>query len=445
MKLLQVCLNKLEDIQLAFVILRLYESDLEASYPPRFCQLLREECLGYDPSISSYDPDRMSPDPFVRSMAYWILKDYTASLSTLLEGDLAKRGQDTAVDIYASGPTSVFNFYNYLRTHPLIVRQHLATSAAATEASQKVLLSGFSHSGAAAVANDKNVTYIDRITPVERRLYFTTAHAHFVAGCPALALEVLIKLPASVVQETDGSQHSSSLSSPKVTTDSKLIRTGTLEHDDSTSSGFDWSRPAAASSQAGDLFDLSHSSTRFEEEKLELDWHSDKEDDDEQELKLPTTELLSQKASDADQRHDEYRVKTGGPSDGIGDIMAHQLKFIACMKIMVDELSTLATGFEVDGGQLRYQLYTWLEKEVEVLKRLSSYMMESDVHRDASHSKTSYFDFYCTINFCIVANSKLLYSQFVLGGGCGKPKVCSHSLFINPNCPKIGHACNPQF
>jgi len=74
--------------------------------------------------------------------------------------------------------------------------------------------------------------------------------------------------------------------------------------------------------------------------------------------------------------------------------MAHQLKFIACIKIMVDELSTLATGFEVDGGQLRYQLYIWLEKEVEVLKRLSSYMMGSDPHKDASHGKIS------GVNFC---------------------------------------------
>jgi len=369
------------------VILRLYESDLEASYPPRFCQLLREECLGHDPSTSSYDPDRMSPDPFVRSMAYWILKDYTSSLSTLLEGGLAKRGQDTAVDIYASGPTSVFNFYNYLRTHPLIVRQHLATSAAATEAGQKVLLSGFSYSGAAVAADDKNVTYVDRITPVERRLYFTTAHAHFVAGCPALALEVLTKLPAFVVQGTDGSRRSSSASSQKMSTDSKLIRTGTLEHDDSTTSGFDWSHPAAASSQAADVFDWSQPATRFEEEKLELDWQSDK-DEDEPELKMPASEPSSQKVASI-----EYRAKNNMPSDGIGDIMAHQLKFIACIKIMVDELSTLATGFEVDGGQLRYQLYIWLEKEVEVLKRLSSYVMECDVRGNASHSKMSCFNF----------------------------------------------------
>jgi len=376
-------------MQLAFVILRLYESDLEASYPPRFCQLLREECLGYDQSTCSYDPDRMSPDPFVRSMAYWILKDYTSSLSTLLEGDLAKGGQDTAVDIYASGPTSVFNFYNYLRTHPLIVRQHLATSAAATEASQKVLLSGFSHSGAAVAADDKNVTYIDRITPVERRLYFTTAHAHFVAGCPALALEVLTKLPTFVVRETNGSQRSSSVSSPKMPTDSKLIRTGTLDHDDSTASGFDRNRPAAASFQAADMFDWSQPATQFEEDKLELDWQSDKdEDEDDLEVTSPaTTQPSAEKAAAVDARRDEYRVKSGQASDGIGDIMAHQLKFIACIKIMVDELSTLATGFEVDGGQLRYQLYVWLEKEVEVLKRLSSYVMDSDAHGDASHCK----------------------------------------------------------
>ena len=53
--------------------------------------------------------------------------------------------------------------------------------------------------------------------------------------------------------------------------------------------------------------------------------------------------------------------------------MAQQFKFIACLKIMMEELSTLATGFEVDGGLLRYQLYVWLEREVEALKQLTSY------------------------------------------------------------------------
>ena len=59
--------------------------------------------------------------------------------------------------------------------------------------------------------------------------------------------------------------------------------------------------------------------------------------------------------------------------DSCLDIMAQQLKFIGCLKIMMEELSTLATGFEVDGGLLRYQLYIWLEREVEALKQLCNY------------------------------------------------------------------------
>jgi len=60
------------------------------------------------------------------------------------------------------------------------------------------------------------------------------------------------------------------------------------------------------------------------------------------------------------------------------DIMAQQLKFVACLKILMEELSTLATGFEVDGGQLRYQLYMWLEREVEALKQLCNYCSQAE-------------------------------------------------------------------
>ncbi|CAH1397580.1 unnamed protein product [Nezara viridula] len=60
------------------------------------------------------------------------------------------------------------------------------------------------------------------------------------------------------------------------------------------------------------------------------------------------------------------------------DIMAQQLKFVACLKILMEELSTLATGYEVDGGQLRYQLYLWLEREVEALRQLCNYSPASD-------------------------------------------------------------------
>lgn len=60
------------------------------------------------------------------------------------------------------------------------------------------------------------------------------------------------------------------------------------------------------------------------------------------------------------------------------DIMAQQLKFIACLKIIMEELSTLASGYEVDGGHLRAQLYYWLEKEVDVLRQLCDYNVSLD-------------------------------------------------------------------
>jgi len=86
-------------------------------------------------------------------MAHWILKDYSGALGTLLEtdiGDERMTNKDPKVigfsggglENYSTNP-SVFNFYNYLRTHPLLVRQHLATTAA--DNAQTVLLSGFSY------------------------------------------------------------------------------------------------------------------------------------------------------------------------------------------------------------------------------------------------------------------------------------------------------------
>ena len=368
-----MCLNNLDDFQLALVILRLYESDLEDSLPSSFKRLLQVECLGYDPTSNTFDSDRSSSDPFIRSMAYWILKDYSSALETLLDTDqlAARRTSPDSADCYATGPTSVFNFYNYLRTHPLIVRQHIAVSAAAADAGQKVLLPGFSYAAgvsaavAAPVAGDKNVTYVDRITPIERRLYFMTAHAHFVAGCPALALEVLTKLPAHVADDSDSRRDSlsSSVKSLVETQASKtLISTGT----------FDSSTTADAFGSNVDAMDWSQPAFKFEEETLDLGLESSEDEEDEKPAEaVKATENHNRK-------EDTVHTKTDSGSSGIGDIMAHQLKFIACIKIMVDELSTLATGFEVDGGQLRYQLYVWLEKEVAVLKRLCNYGMERD-------------------------------------------------------------------
>ncbi|ELU10253.1 hypothetical protein CAPTEDRAFT_201231 [Capitella teleta] len=365
---IEVCIHKLDDFQLAMVIAQLYESD-EPS-PGQMHRLLYEECLGCDASGQKYSPGMAHPDPFVRSMAYWRLKDYSAALGTLLEVGLGgTRGAEQRPeggDFAASDP-SVFNFYNYLRTHPLLVRQHLAMTAA--DKAQTVLLSGFSHGVGGASSEENNVTYVDCITPVERRLYFQTAHAHFKSGCPALALEVLNKLPEVIDTENDITKSKSADSfASKANIQSGILENGPshdfdwqqsskgLSNGNETASAFDWDQPIAGQN--------------FEEEKLELSFDLEIEDDTD--TKSDSEVEVKEKLTKAEEEVEEEGVRSK-QDGGVGDIMAQQLKFVACLKIMMEELSTLATGFEVDGGQLRFQLYVWLEKEVQVLKSICNY------------------------------------------------------------------------
>lgn len=74
------------------------------------------------------DLTKAHPDPFLRSMALWTLKEYQNSLSTLLIGNAGTQHQahdDETRETKEADP-NVFNFYVYLRTHPLLVRQHIA-------------------------------------------------------------------------------------------------------------------------------------------------------------------------------------------------------------------------------------------------------------------------------------------------------------------------------
>ncbi|CRK90097.1 CLUMA_CG003815, isoform A [Clunio marinus] len=414
---LEVCLTKLEDLQLAMIITRLYEGEHDNS-PPSYKKLIYEEILGCDKNGENQDIERAHPDPFLRSMALWILKDYSGSLGTLLQNEVgllhkAYDDEDPSL-LHASthsGKTAnpnVFNFYVYLRTHPLLIRQHIATTALEKKRTQ-VVLSGFSFGGvggmtraesisaamgqngkikSSTMATDKQLHLEDSITPLERQLYFTTAHGHFKAGCPALALEVLSKLPTKVI-ETDG--HESDIDNlSNATTDNKkdtnmnLIETGTFDWSqptsttaaiNNTSSSFDWSAPVSQSVDDG-----------FKIVWDDADEEEDDDDDDGGGLGMKIDKNIEEKENE--KGNQDNTKATVNPSDnnnlsdsqvGQLDIMAQQLKFIACLKILMEELSTLATGFEVDGGQLRYQLYVWLEREVEALKQLCNYITSDNV------------------------------------------------------------------
>nr|CAI5817941.1 unnamed protein product [Callosobruchus analis] len=352
----EICLNRLQDIQLAIIIVRLYKGDGE-----ELMQLLYREILGRDENGENQDISKAHPDPFLRSMALWYLKEYQASLDTLLMGNVGSlhpAHDDEARETKETDP-NVFNFYVYLRTHPLLVRQHLANFG-----KKKLWL-----------PSGKQIVIEEWITPLERQLYFATAHGHFRAGCPALALEVLSKLPYVVADKPK----QTSVESKKDKEEEKTeISTGIITWDTApqASTDVDWSAPATDLTVKTDDFKIQWS----DEEKDE-----DSDSDGGISMKIgkkdePTEQELEEIEEEEEMQHQI-------------DIMAQQLKFIACLKILMEELSTLATGFEVDGGQLRYQLYIWLEKEVEALRELCNYTtsetMENSVLEPTAELETS--------------------------------------------------------
>ncbi|XP_070155556.1 dmX-like protein 2 isoform X4 [Polyergus mexicanus] len=375
---IDVCLNKLNDIQLAMVIARLYENDTSS---PNMKRLLYEEILGCDKDGLNQDMSRVHPDPFLRSMALWLLKDYSGSLNTLLLTNVGHmHSQYNDESDKPEGTTAnpnVFNFYVYLRTHPLLIRQYIASTAQDNKKGHSVVISGFSYGTETKSQPDKQLMLEDTITPLERQLYFTTAHAHFKAGCPALALEVLSKLPNKVM-ETNGEDSPSLLNSPsKSRAQDTQIDTGIINWGNESNGVNNNKETAASLDWNTSSFDWSHSTRRAQEDKLELNWDDDDDAGEGEDVDSPPISMKLDKKEPENAYNSE--IDNNGPkSAGQLDIMAQQLKFVACLKILMEELSTLATGFEVDGGQLRYQLYVWLEREVDALRQLCSYSTNAD-------------------------------------------------------------------
>ncbi|XP_028298160.1 dmX-like protein 2 isoform X3 [Gouania willdenowi] len=367
---IEVLLEKMEDLQLAMIVARLYEADFENSST---CQgLLYEKVLGCNRDGGGYHSSKLHPDPFLRSIAYWIIKDYTRALDTLLER-IPKEDDDNPDVMVKSCNPVVFSFYNYLRTHPLIIRRHFANAEGT--------------SAAAGLSAEKSCA--DEINLIERKLFFTTANAHFKVGCPVLALEVLSKIPK--VSKKSGSSPLSKASSKINLNSNKPLENG-------TQGSLDWNSPAVSSpawggnDSAGGL-DWSKPVVKVEDDELNLDWGDDTVDDEDEDdvgitMKKPYDETKAGKGS-----HNSgsklQRADSQGESEV--DVIAEQLKFRACLKILMTELRTLATGFEVDGGKLRFQLYSWLEKEIAAMHKICNYRVEgkeesSEVERRAERT-----------------------------------------------------------
>ena len=140
----EVCIDKLQDFQLALLITRLQEGDRGVHY-----QRLLRCIVSAGTSDESREIPELRQNAYYRSMAYWQMDEYTNAIDTLLH----------VQPQCASAP--ICNFYFYLKAHPLICR-HRRQSA------------GF-------------------LTQDEVRLVFSTASHYLDRGSPLLAMLILLK------------------------------------------------------------------------------------------------------------------------------------------------------------------------------------------------------------------------------------------------------------
>jgi len=363
----EVCIRNLKDIQLALIVIRLFETDIDLM-SVLLKKVLCVEMLGYSVTTNGqqteslqdknhvnfgllsdmHDPKRVSNDPFLRSMSYWIIKDYKQALNTLYEIDFDYLSHNKISDHLTFGPyfssndnnnklqgsivSDVFNFYTFIKNHPLVLRHQMIEDGT---------INSFESTTTTSI---KSKLISTTVTPFERRLHFFTAYFHLINGCPLLTLDVLSKLPKYINNQKDLSFNSlKSNEQTLVDADQTDNKNKPIEK----ASDFDWSSN----------FD----SNRFasnDDDELELDLkYSDDDDDDDKEDKDKSVLTLENKTITEKEENIESKTdittENNNNANREVDMFAQQMKFISCLKILIEEMATLATGFEVIGGQLR--------------------------------------------------------------------------------------------
>lgn len=261
---------------------------------------------------------------------------------------------------------------------------------------------GSSESPATKVCLSMENGLADKINLSERRLFFTTAHAHLKAGCPMLALEVLSKMPKVVKKSKPLLRTSSLADTSKVSTPVSPLH----EEKKDSACDFDWSI-----SMVNGLSDFSstkqtHSVSSLDwsqpsiiiDEPLELKWDSETDEESEasglsiKHVKPSQSTESNEQLMTGESYSDSCSIDENDFLSPTEDVIAAQLKFRACLKILTGELRTLSTGYEVDGGKLRYQLYSWLERAVVALQKICKYCVNVDDLSSVGAVEYSYDD-----------------------------------------------------
>ncbi|XP_019849574.1 PREDICTED: dmX-like protein 2 isoform X3 [Amphimedon queenslandica] len=366
---IDVCVNRLHDIKLAIMIARLYEGENGSCYH----RLLKEHILG-ETTPDTNTSVEMSPDPFLRSIAYWLLQDFSSSLETLLTNTSSQTRLEPAI----------FNFYFYLRSHPLLLRSRYPLSNT----------SGTQTTSKSSLRKKPSLTGVgdDPLTAAERNLVFSTAYHHLSNGSPLLSLIVLNKLPkgsdlglhdnkARFAKSDTGSLTPTGGTSAVL--DESVFSSTTIGHNVSIASGllggegggagddevdwsqpvslqkkaeedddFDWSRPVASqTAPADDDFDWSKPVSAQAEEEEEFDWSKPAMSQHRFSL-LDDIELTKEfKAEEIKEEEEEEEEEEGVAGGGASNViscqglfilsLAEQLQYNALLSILTEELKTI--------------------------------------------------------------------------------------------------------
>jgi len=328
----EVCVSRLHDLQLAFVIIRLYEGD----GGPTYNRLLKENVLGIP--VESKGSLVADSNPFLRSIAYWLTQQYSESLETLLA--------TTDNCIEDNNFATIFNFYIFLRSHPLLLRRKFGYDGDKLSTKRRKCISS--------VGSEK-------WTSLERRLLFNTAISYLQRGSPLVALDVLSKLPdESLLLGNDLMPETIEHAEPNMTT---LIEKGTISSPrpkETTTDDIDWGQPISTQLVDDDL-DWSKPVTS---QLQDNDWSQPGHDG--------LDHLLSEEPSPpTDIKIELIQNNT------CTDVVTHfrQLKFDACLTILTANLLSLQSA-SVDN--LRSTLNEWLSKELQATKMICWRCTESD-------------------------------------------------------------------
>ena len=342
----EVCISRLHDPQLALVIVRLFEGD----GGPTYNRFLKEHVLG----IQCESKAELVPhsDPFLRSIAYWLIQEYSQSLETLL---VTRTNCEEDCDLDA-----VFNFYFFLRSHPLLLRRKFADG-------DGVALKNEARKYISSVGSEK-------LTSFERRLLFHTAIYYLQHGCPLIALDVLTKLPDENLLLGDDLTSEGIEQTKPVVTDTKQERTIFTPEPKDTEEDIDWGQPVAKQVIEDDIdwgkpvsmqdnFDWSQPIS-FQVPRI-----SDSMSPDQSLAK-------SEEPIPSPQPVNTTETSTSAGNSAYSDIIAffRRLKFDTCLTILTNSLLTLCSC----STTLKDTFRDWLHKELQQIESICNVAQSED-------------------------------------------------------------------